>query len=125
MVHFLRKAQLLVADLYLRFHQEQQHLFGFADMDTLTGDSGAYAIAQLRARGCIECSHALASSIASGEEIPVGLRERALRSAAVVACKELADELGLQAWQVSRWLQQRLEDDTELVIHRTVETMAY
>jgi hypothetical protein len=32
---------------------------------------------------------------------------------------------GAQAWQVGHWLQQRLEDDNDLEVHRTVETMAY
>jgi hypothetical protein len=125
-VTFLRKAQLLVADLYLRFHQEY-YLFDFADMHALAGDSGAYAVAQLRARGCIECTQALTSSIASGEEIQAGLRERALRSAAVIACRALADELGVQEWQVSRWLQNQLDKDDDLgvVVHLTTQTVAY
>jgi hypothetical protein len=55
----------------------------------------------------------------------VGFSERALRSAAGVAYRELACTLGLQELQVGRWLQQELEADTKLVVHQTVETVAY
>lgn len=126
-VAFARKASLLAADLYLRFRTEQSGLFDFHDMASLCADSGAYALAQLRARGAVECSQACAGSIASGEEASSGVRERALRCAAAVASKTLADKVGVEAWQLSRWLQQQLDRrvDADLVVHRNRRTDAY
>ena len=126
-VAFHRKAQLVAADLYLRFKGSNAALFAFEDAAELTADSGAYAIAQLRARGCIECSSECAKAIADEGELGAGPRERALRAAAVVAGGKLADAIGVEAWQLGRWLAQQVDGghEGELVVHRTVQTVAY
>ena len=126
-IAFSRKASLLAADLYLRFRSENAQLFDFCDMAALPADSGAYALAQLRARGAVECGQACASSIASGEEVSSGARERALRCAAVLAGKGVAAEVGVQPWQLCRWLQQQLDRraDADLVVHSNRATDAY
>lgn len=125
-VHFLRKAQLAVVDLYLRFHAANP-LFNFVDMADVAADSGAYSVAQLRARGCVECSAECAQRIADGGEIPTGARERGLRAAAVVAGGALAETLGVDAWKVSRWMQHQVDTKREgdLQLHRTEQTVAY
>jgi hypothetical protein len=123
---FQRKAQLLAADLHLRFRSNEP-LLSFSDIDHLSCDSGAYTAAQLRASGCIECGGAVAAAIAAGTEVPAGPRERAIRAAAVTAGAELAAAVGVPAWQLGRWLQQTVdrEGEQDLLLHRTVQTVAY
>ena len=123
---FVRKAQLLAADLHARFGASEP-LFAFEDIASCCADSGAIAIAQLRQLGCIDCSKECSSTIASNTELPSGAQERTLRAAAVVAGGKLAEAVGVQPWQLARWMQHQVDAGkvVDLQVHRTVQTQAY
>lgn len=84
-VQFSRKAQALAGALYLRFKEKDPARFAFTDADQLTVDSGPITPAVLRSKGILVYSHELSTIIDSGEELPSGPYERALRAASVVA----------------------------------------
>ena len=123
---FRRKAQLAAADLHLRFGGGDE-LFNFTDAAELAPDSGAYAAAQLRKRGCLQCDQALERIIADRSELPAGAQERILRAGAVVAGHQVAAAVGVEAWQLSRWMQHQIDMGREpgLMPHQTPATAAY
>eukprot|EP01025_Chloroclados_australasicus_P043208 TRINITY_DN46048_c0_g1_i1.p1 TRINITY_DN46048_c0_g1~~TRINITY_DN46048_c0_g1_i1.p1 ORF type:complete len:347 (+),score=36.15 TRINITY_DN46048_c0_g1_i1:135-1175(+) len=127
-VMFLRKAQLLAADLYLRFGATQEEaIFDFEDAEDLGPDTGAYAIAQMRAAGVITCSESVTQLISDGSEVQCGEVERTLRAACALAVRDVAAELRVPAWKVSRYLQQQADQGktAQLTIHKTKQTLAY
>ena len=70
-VYFHRKAQLLAAQLHLRFRGADER-FRFADMPQLAVDSGCALPAVLRRRGVLELSSSLAEAVDSGGwEVPL------------------------------------------------------
>jgi hypothetical protein len=125
-VPFLRKAQLLAADLYTRFRSESP-LFAFEDAHLLGPDTGASAVAWLRLHGCIECSSGVSRAIAEGKELLRGDKEGSLRAACDVATRAVAASLQTDAWKLSRWLQVQVQAGKVegLVQHITKNTGAY
>ena len=78
-VQLYRKAQLLAVQLMIRFR------VNFDDAKLLNFDSGAEAIASLRAANVILCHESLRSDIEDGEDLSGDKRQVALRAAAIVA----------------------------------------
>ncbi|KAG2495177.1 hypothetical protein HYH03_006783 [Edaphochlamys debaryana] len=91
-----RRAQNLAADLAIVYGGRDDR-FAFSDVDQLAADSGATTIAVLRAKGVLQLSEELASTIDEGSELPAGPHERALRAAAVAACDRVVAAAAAQA----------------------------
>ncbi|KAL4439904.1 hypothetical protein ABPG75_002905 [Micractinium tetrahymenae] len=89
-VHFCRKAQLLAAQLHLRFRGSDAR-FRFADMGQLSVDSGNVLPAVFRRQGLLQLSESLAAAVDGGQDLQGDERERALRGAAVVAGRRLSE----------------------------------
>ncbi|KAL4421208.1 hypothetical protein ABPG77_010083 [Micractinium sp. CCAP 211/92] len=91
-VHFCRKAQLLAAQLHLRFRGSDAR-FRFADMAQLSVDSGNVLPAVFRRQGLLQLSDGLAAAVDAGQDLQGDERERALRAAAVVTGRRLCEAL--------------------------------
>lgn len=123
-VHFCRKAQLLAAQLHLRFRGADPR-FRFADMAQLAADSGNVLPAVFRRQGLLQLSDGLAAAVDAGQDLQGDERERALRAAAVVAGRRLCEAYvavapvfaaggeeggaSIEPWQVSMYLLQQEE----------------
>ena len=90
-VYVLKKAQLMIAELYLRFHKDPQlrSVFGYSDIDRLTVFSDNVLPAVLRATGVLKYSDSLAKSVDEGERIKKRDEECAIRASAIVACEKI------------------------------------
>ncbi|PSC69235.1 hypothetical protein C2E20_7255 [Micractinium conductrix] len=89
-VCFYRKAQLLAAQLHLRFRGSDDR-FKFVDMADLSADSGNLLPAVFRRQGVVQLSEGLAVAVDAGTDLQGDERERALRAAAVVAARRVCD----------------------------------
>ncbi|KAI7839169.1 hypothetical protein COHA_007059 [Chlorella ohadii] len=116
-VYFYRKAQLLAAQLHLRFRGEDAR-FRFTDMDQLTVDSGNVLPAVFGRQGVLKLSDGLAAAVDAGTDLQGDERERALRAAAVVAGTRICEAAAavapaegptVEPWQLSMFLLQREE----------------
>lgn len=90
-VYVLKKAQLMLSDLYLRFRNDpsQSHLFAFGDASRLTVFSDNVLPAVLRARGLLRYSDELAQIVDGGQQLTDREMEASVRAAAVVACERI------------------------------------
>lgn len=88
-VYLLKKAQLMVADLYLRFHDDASLPFNYRDIDSLAVFSDNVLPAVLRAQGVLVYSPELAKAVDSGVKITDRTQEASIRAGAVVACEKI------------------------------------
>lgn len=123
-IPFARKAQLLAADLYCRFSAESP-LFNFEDASSMGPDTGAAAICYFRSHGCIDCSSDVSKAISDCTELQRGDKEGSLRAASDVAARMLAAEIGVDAWQLSRWISLYADKPEGCIQHITRSTPAY
>jgi hypothetical protein len=94
-VYLLKKAQLIVAELYLRFgvgEGSEDSVFNFANIERLTVMSDNVLPAVLRAHGVLVYSAPLAARIDANEKLLDREQEATVRAAAVVACERIVQE---------------------------------
>jgi hypothetical protein len=88
-VCFYKKAQLVVSELYMRFHKSNP-AFKFADVDSLTAFVDNVVVAVMRRYEVVECLSDVADRISSGTPIGKGsIEEVALRAATLTAIERL------------------------------------
>jgi hypothetical protein len=92
-VYILKKAQLLVGDLY-RHMRNKDPKFNFADINRLTVFSDNVLPTVLRKLGILTLDSDLASQIDGQQELEAGEAEVELRALAIEACEEI-----IQAWR--------------------------
>jgi hypothetical protein len=112
-VCFYKKAQLVVSELFMRFHEDFSAAFNFADVDSLTAFVDNVVVAMMRKFRTIVCQEYIDIQIASGKYIMKGSEEEvALRAAALTAmelitlkCNELnTSGRPLNAQRVCNWV---------------------
>lgn len=92
-VYVLKKAQLIVAELYLRFGvDDPESPFCFHDITSLTVMSDNVLPAVLRAHGVLVYSDELAALVDGNTKITNREMEASMRAAAVVACERIVKE---------------------------------
>jgi hypothetical protein len=94
-VYLMKKAQLIVAELYLRFgvgEGSEDSVFNFAEIERLTVMSDNVLPAVLRAHGVLVYSAPLAARIDANEKLTDREQEATVRAAAVVACERIVQE---------------------------------
>jgi tRNA splicing endonuclease len=98
-IYFYKKAQLVVSEIYMRFHQGGiNNEFNFADIDSLTSFVDNVVVATMRLTGIILCKDALNEKINKGEYLLKGSEEEiALRATACQATELLVQRLLLIA----------------------------
>lgn len=93
-VCFYKKAQLVVSELYMRFHKTVP-AFNFADVNFLTAFVDNVVVAVMRRYGIVECQAAVADKITCGTPIGKGsIEEVALRAATLTAIERLVEIIG-------------------------------
>jgi len=90
-VYLLKKAQLMVAEVYLRFHDEDPR-FNYSDISSLTVFSDNVLPAVLRAKGILRYSDELAKKVDEGSLIKNREEEASIRAAAVEACERIVQK---------------------------------
>eukprot|EP01036_Dinobryon_divergens_P022169 gene22169-30406_t len=97
LIHFYKRAQILVADIWGAFKrlQDSNHPWSFNDMAQLTTFAD-YRVPQiLRQEGILRYSQQLAEQIDALKEIPFGsVQEQEIRACTIVAVEQLYSELG-------------------------------
>ena len=97
-VHFYKRAQILIGDIYAKFNR--QGLGSFKDIQELTIFPD-YRLPQVfQAEGVFEYSESLGGKIKGKEEITDRYEEAEIRASSVVAVEMMKDYLGKQGKQV-------------------------
>jgi hypothetical protein len=90
-VYLLKKVQLILGELYVRFHDDAElsSLFNFTDISHLTVFSDNVLPAVLRAKGVLVYSDELSKVIDSETVLKDKFQEASVRAGAVVAADEI------------------------------------
>eukprot|EP00003_Mantamonas_plastica_P015592 TRINITY_DN2634_c1_g1_i4.p1 TRINITY_DN2634_c1_g1~~TRINITY_DN2634_c1_g1_i4.p1 ORF type:complete len:272 (+),score=103.97 TRINITY_DN2634_c1_g1_i4:522-1337(+) len=92
----IKKAQLMVADLFRRFSESEKKLFAFEDTDAFTVFSDNVLPAVLRKLDILKVTEELESYLDSKEPLMRGNAEVELRSAAIVASERIVQVFNQQ-----------------------------